>query len=91
MVCNPVSSVLAMKYSEGKTSGEIKRPKADTFAINIATTNGRTGPEQSPNPNFRCICCGESHSLHKCKRVAEKISKEKREFLLVNKLCFACF
>ena len=90
IVCNPMSSVLIEKYSERKPSGEIKRPKADTFAINIPTTNGCTGPEQPLNPNFRCTCCGESHSLHKYQRQAEKSGKEKRELMLVNKLCFAC-
>ena len=90
IVCNPMSSVLTVRYSEGKPS-EIKHPMADTFTTSIATTNGRVGPEQPPNPNFRCTCFGESHSLHKRQRLAEKSAKEKKEFVLVNKLCFACF
>ncbi|KAL7835411.1 hypothetical protein SRHO_G00277580 [Serrasalmus rhombeus] len=38
----------------------------------------------------KCICCGENHSIHKCKRLTEMSIEEKKKCIHENKLCFAC-
>ncbi|KAL6480076.1 hypothetical protein MHYP_G00111090 [Metynnis hypsauchen] len=38
----------------------------------------------------KCICCGENHSIHKCKRLTEMSIEEKKKCVHENKLCFAC-
>ena len=44
---------------------------------------------QNPNP-VKCMCCGESHSMHKCQKLTDMTMEEKRKFIHDNKLCFAC-
>ena len=44
-----------------------------------------------PSPNaVSCMFCGESHSIHKCQKLASKPVEEKRRFILDNNLCFGC-
>lgn len=38
----------------------------------------------------KCMCCGENHSIHKCKSLIEKSVEDKRKFIQDNKLCYAC-
>ncbi|KAM3872149.1 dynein regulatory complex subunit 4-like [Diretmus argenteus] len=39
IACNPVSSLYALKAAEEKQTRETKRPKANTFATNVQTSN----------------------------------------------------
>lgn len=43
----------------------------------------------SLNP-VKCMCCGESHSIHKCQKFANKPVEDKRRFIFDNNLCFGC-
>lgn len=38
----------------------------------------------------KCMCCGENHSIHKCKNLTERSVEDKRKFIQDNKLCYAC-
>ncbi|XP_073732301.1 uncharacterized protein [Misgurnus anguillicaudatus] len=38
----------------------------------------------------KCVCCGESHSIHKCQKLLERSADERKKFVFDNKLCFAC-
>ncbi len=40
--------------------------------------------------SVKCLFCGEGHSVHKCQKLMERAVEEKRQFVLENKLCFAC-
>lgn len=58
IVCNPISSVLAVIYSEGETIGETKCSMADTLITNMhktATTESFKGHEPPPCPKFKRI------------------------------------
>lgn len=43
----------------------------------------------SPNP-VTCLCCGESHSIHKCQKLSSKPVEEKKRFIMDNNLCLGC-
>ena len=43
----------------------------------------------SANP-VTCLCCGESHSAHKCQKLSSKSVEEKKRFVFENNLCFGC-
>ncbi|CAI5660104.1 unnamed protein product [Oreochromis niloticus] len=46
-------------------------------------------PTQNSN-NSQCVCCGENHSIHKCKRLMDMSVEDKKKCILEKKLCFAC-
>ncbi|CAI5682991.1 unnamed protein product [Oreochromis niloticus] len=67
------------------------------------TTTGYSGVENNsneadierkahalPSNSVTCICCGESHSIHKCQTFIKMSVENKRKFILDNNLCFGC-
>ena len=46
-------------------------------------------PSSSSNP-VKCMCCGESHSIHKCQKFFGKPVEDKKKFIFDNNLCFGC-
>ncbi|XP_056597979.1 uncharacterized protein LOC130433119 [Triplophysa dalaica] len=46
-----------------------------------------TSPFSEPVP---CLCCGDSHSIHKCQTFANKPVEEKKRLIFDNNLCFGC-
>ena len=46
-------------------------------------------PLQNSNMT-QCICCGENHSIHRCRKLTEMSMEEKKKCIHENILCFAC-
>ncbi|XP_051939800.1 uncharacterized protein LOC127612976 [Hippocampus zosterae] len=99
IACNPVSSLYALRQSTEMTVKGGRQSKANTFATKVRIQDPQTSTaDQDPNENDLrdaenpgiCLCCGEEHYIHKCKKLMKMSSEEKRKYIYENKLCFAC-
>ncbi|XP_049318702.1 uncharacterized protein LOC125780534 [Astyanax mexicanus] len=84
IACNPVTSFHALKHIDERPGRDTRRPKANAFMTNVKA------PENANTAMKACVCCGESHSIHKCQMFANKSMKDKRSFIFDNSLCFGC-
>lgn len=76
IACNPVSSLLALKHADEKTSKEQKRLKASALAQNVkpiarSAFEREKGSKLSPSVTqdqrqIECVCCQQNHFIYKC-------------------------
>ncbi|XP_041422759.1 uncharacterized protein LOC108719567 isoform X1 [Xenopus laevis] len=104
IACNPVTASYVLKPLEERPARETKRARATSFTTNTATKGPdtyeskfkvTTGISKELEPTnlqttFKCMFCGENHSIHKCQQLKEKSPDEKKKFVLDNQLCFGC-
>lgn len=67
-----------------------KVSNADEMKLKDSNKQAKWNPSAHNTNPIKCMCCEESHSLHKCQRLAERSMEEKRKFIQENKLCFGC-
>ncbi|XP_056236444.1 uncharacterized protein LOC130172051 [Seriola aureovittata] len=67
-----------------KTSSDVESNSKGSNAVKKVNMSS-----VSPN-SLSCLCCEESHSIHKCPTLSSKPVEEKRRFILDNNLCFGC-
>ncbi|XP_073463012.1 uncharacterized protein [Aquarana catesbeiana] len=102
IACNPVTASYALKSLEERPERDIRHARATSFTTNttakgtydskfkVTTGISRETEPTNPQTTFKCIFCGESHSIHKCQQLKEKSPNEKKKFVLDNQLCFGC-
>ena len=83
IACNPVTSLHALKPSEGeKTRAQRNRsPGRKALAINS---------DEKSVPASCIFCAKANHSLDNCRRFMEREFSERHKFIQENKLCFGC-
>ena len=83
IACNPVTSLHALKSSEGHTTrpSKIRSIGAKVLA---SSTGGRADVT-------KCIFCEKlGHDLHVCRKFMEKAVAERVKFIQTTRLCFGC-
>ena len=65
------------------------KPKLDEIQLKDTVKSKEWSTQQNSNTS-KCICCGENHSIHRCKKLTEMSAEEKKKCIHENKLCFAC-
>lgn len=90
IACNPVTYFQVLKSPEEKPPRDVKCPRANAFSTNVKTDNSDKSMavmktygavENSP---VTCLCCGESHSIHKCQKLSSMPVEEKKKFIFEN-------
>lgn len=71
------------------SSSSTSKPKLDEIQLKDTVKSKEWSTQQNSNTS-KCICCGENHSIHRCKKLTEMSAEEKKKCIHENKLCFAC-
>ena len=80
---NPVTSLHALKVSEGHTT----RP-SKTRSIGAKVLASSTGEKADVT---KCVFCEKlGHDLHVCRKFMEKVVAERVKFIQTKRLCFGC-
>ncbi|XP_060759736.1 uncharacterized protein LOC132870171 [Neoarius graeffei] len=71
-----------------KTSTELECSAAEN-SIKVSNRARKVNPSFTSSA-VTCMCCGETHSIHKCQIFTNKPVEDKRKFIHDNNLCFGC-
>ncbi|XP_062614169.1 uncharacterized protein LOC134275907 [Saccostrea cucullata] len=90
IVCNPVSSIYALKDTDTKPAREHKNSsrKANVLATNSTHLHNATGTDM--RPNLSDYCEKEGHPLFKCEKFNNLSIEDKRVVVRKKNLCFGC-
>lgn len=99
IACNPVTSYTALRDLGGTHRDTVRdskgkyKGKATTFSTSTATSKNRRsdGNTNSTNTNKYCkFCKASNHYLPNCPKLESKPLKERKDFILEQRLCFGC-
>ncbi|XP_067380798.1 uncharacterized protein [Channa argus] len=76
--------------ASGKSSTVMKPCNAVESSLKDFNGSKKVNTSFSSFNPVTCMCCGESHSIHKCQTFTNQPTEDKRKFILENNLCFGC-
>ena len=84
IACNPVTSLHALKSSDGEKVKATPRTRAVGAKV-LASTS-----EEKPDAKGCVFCEKSNHGIHTCRKFMAKSVAERVKFVQTNKLCFGC-
>ena len=86
---DPVASIHALR---AKSQVKTQTRQSIILQSSSSENRGSTKKEQDKSKiNTACPLCSESHDLDECSSFKSKSLKERKDFVRMNNLCFACF
>ena len=90
-VKHPKANAFTTNVKASDQSGTVTKTQ-NAVENSSKDSNGskRINASSSSQSSVSCICCGESHSIHKCQKLTNNSVEDKKRSIFDNKLCFGC-